>query len=204
MRLGIVSDIHCNIEALDAALARMGAVDEVLCAGDAVFQFRFSNEVVARLKEIGARVILGNHEEVVFGPLGDRVRAAPHVRSDLLAWLGEKPKRLDVMLDGKRLVMFHSCPWEPHEYVYRENARIKEFATLGADYVVYGHTHYTLEHRINGTTIINPGSAGQPRDPKNGFRSSFAILDTQSGEVTLEVYDDPVHKPQDGPYSIRR
>ena len=197
MRLGIVSDIHCNIQSLDVALERMGNVDEVLCAGDAVFQFRFSNEVVARLREIGARMVLGNHEEVVLGPLGDRVRAHPGVDHELLKWLGEQPMRIDTTIGGKKFSMFHACPTEPREYVYKESPRIKEFADLGVDYVVYGHTHYPLEHRINGTLIINPGSAGQPRDPRNGFRSSYAVLDTVSGEVTFDIYDDPVHKPRE-------
>ena len=51
MRIGIVSDIHCNHEALRIALDRMGDVDELLCAGDAVYQFRFSNEVMQLLRE---------------------------------------------------------------------------------------------------------------------------------------------------------
>ena len=59
MRLGIVSDIHCNIEALNSAIERMGAIDELLCAGDACYQFRFSNDVAARLKEIGACYVFG-------------------------------------------------------------------------------------------------------------------------------------------------
>ncbi|MEK6739155.1 MAG: metallophosphoesterase, partial [Planctomycetota bacterium] len=67
MRIGIVSDIHCNHEALRVALERMGGVDELLCAGDSVYQFRFSNEVMALLRERGARYILGNHEEVLLG-----------------------------------------------------------------------------------------------------------------------------------------
>ena len=45
MRLGIVSDIHCNADALSLALERMGDVDELLCAGDAVFEYRFSFSV---------------------------------------------------------------------------------------------------------------------------------------------------------------
>src|SRR3990172_5995152 len=55
MRLGIISDVHCNHEALRIALERMGPVDELLCAGDAVYQFRFSNEVMRILRERQAR-----------------------------------------------------------------------------------------------------------------------------------------------------
>ena len=44
---------------------------------------------------------------------------------------------------------------------------------------------------------MNPGSTGQPRNPANGFRVSYAILDTQSGEVTIDVFDDPLRPPRD-------
>ena len=64
--------------------------------------------------------------------------------------------------------------------------------TSDADYVVYGHTHYPLDLQLNGTKVINPGSTGQPRDPRNGFKVSYAILDTQSGEVTFELFNDPM------------
>ena len=51
LKVGIVSDLHCNLEGLDLALQAMGDVDELLCLGDSIFEYRFSNEVVARLKE---------------------------------------------------------------------------------------------------------------------------------------------------------
>src|SRR5436309_1104859 len=132
MRLDIVSDIHCNIDSLNTALERMGNVDEVLCAGDAVFQFRFSNEVIGRLREVGARMVLGNHDEIVLGPHGDRVRAVPGTDPELLKWLAEQPVRLDTTIGGKKFTMFHSSPWEPRDYVYRQTPRIKEFAELGS------------------------------------------------------------------------
>ena len=193
MRLGLVSDIHCNLAALEIALERMSdRVDEVLCSGDAIFQFRFSNEVIARLRQIGARLVLGNHEDVVLGPLGDRVRAHPQTDPELLRWLSEQPRRIDTVIDGKKLTMFHATPDEPpYDYVYSDSPRMQEFGELGADFVVYGHTHYELVQRVNGTLVVNPGSTGQPRNPSNGFRASYAILDTQSGEVTVELFDDP-------------
>lgn len=198
MRIGIVSDIHCNIASLEVALERMGNVDEIVCAGDLIFSFRFSNEVVARMREIGAHVVLGNHELDVLGWLGDRVRDHPTTDQALLRWLAEQPTKLDTTIGGKRLTVFHAAPELPFDYVYKESARMRTFGELGADYVIYGHTHYALSHRVNGTHVINPGSAGQPRDPRNGFRSSYAVLDTASGEVLIDVYDDPVHKPVPG------
>ncbi|MXZ46145.1 MAG: hypothetical protein F4Z08_03985 [Chloroflexi bacterium] len=70
-------------------------------------------------------------------------------------------------------------------------ALMQEFGESGADYVVDGHTHYELVHHVNSAVVINPGSAGEPRNPRNGFRVPYAILDTQSGEVTMGSCDDP-------------
>ncbi len=196
MRIGIVSDVHGNIAALDRALALMGAVDEVLCAGDLVSGYRFSNEVVARLREVGARVVLGNHDLDVLGPHGERVRESASTDRELLRWLSEQPTRLDTRINGRSLTMFHAAPEEPFEYVYVETPRMRAWSGLGADFVIYGHTHYALAHREASSMVINPGSAGQPRDPRNGFRSSFAVLDTSSGEVRLERFDDPLYPPR--------
>ena len=44
---------------------------------------------------------------------------------------------------------------------------------------------------MNRTLVVNPGSTGEPHNPRNGFRVSCAILDTQRGEVTVELLDDP-------------
>jgi putative phosphoesterase len=198
MKIGIIADVHGNAASLECALALMPQVDEVLCAGDLVSSFRFSNEVVARLREIGARVVLGNHDLDVLGPHGERVRASAATDPTLLRWLAEQPERLDTQINGRRLTMFHAVPEPPYGYVYAETPRMQQWGGLGADFVIYGHTHRALSHRVNGTLIINPGSAGQPRDARNGFRSSFAVLDTQSGEVLIQTYDDPVHRPHPG------
>ena len=83
MKLGIVSDIHCNAAGLEHALGLMGEIDELICLGDSIYEYRFSNEVVRLLKDREAQVILGNHEEYFFGPQGARARARDGV--DLVA-----------------------------------------------------------------------------------------------------------------------
>ena len=60
MKLGVLSDVHGNFEAFDAAVAAMAPnVDELLVAGDAFSDHRFSNEVIARVRAMGARYVLG-------------------------------------------------------------------------------------------------------------------------------------------------
>ena len=70
MKLGIVSDLHCNIDGLDRALATMGPIDALLCLGDSIYEYSFSNAVIGRLRELDALTILGNHEGVFLGFVG--------------------------------------------------------------------------------------------------------------------------------------
>jgi putative phosphoesterase len=199
MRIGIVSDVHCNHAALRIALERMGDVDELLCAGDSVYQFRFSNEVMAILRERHARYILGNHEDVLLGKWGERARAADWVRADELAYMASHESRMEMPLpNGRKLVMVHGSPWEPHnEYIYPNSPAIARFAEIEADYVVLGHTHYQMAERVGRTLVINPGSAGEARDARNGFMLSYAVLDTDSGEVVFDDFADPTRTPPD-------
>src|SRR3990172_9917170 len=112
MKLGIVADVHCNIEGLRLALELMGPVDELLCAGDALYQFRFSNDVIALLRQRGARYILGNHERVLLGPWGERVRAGDGVDAGLLAYMSEQPYHIETRINRPPLALLHRSPFE--------------------------------------------------------------------------------------------
>jgi putative phosphoesterase len=198
MRIGIIADVHCNHEGLRLALEQMDDVDELVCAGDAVYQFRFSNEVVEMLRDRDARYVIGNHEETLLGPWGERARAADWVRQDLMQYASQRPARIDARIDGKQLVVFHGSPSEPrYEYIYPNSASIVKFAEVDADYVIVGHTHYQMARRVGRALVINPGSAGEARDPRNGFRLSCAVLDTASGEVVFHDFADPTRAAVD-------
>ena len=119
VRLGIVSDIHCNIGGLERALELMAPFDELWCAGDSVFQFRWSNEVVGRLRDLGAVVVLGNHEETILSRDGERALSGPKVDHELVEWMRSQPYRVEREVGGKRALMTHGSPWEPwKEYHY--------------------------------------------------------------------------------------
>jgi putative phosphoesterase len=192
LKVGIVSDLHCNIQGLDLALQALGDVDELLCLGDSIFEYQFSNAVVARLQERRAHIIQGNHEEVFLGPGGVRARERPGIDPALLGFLAEQPSRRYLNLAGKRLLLVHSTPWEPRgEYVHPHSTKLDRFAEADADIVLYGHTHCQVVKRIGGVLIINPGSAGDARDSRNGRQLSCAVLDLPSEEVTVIDYPDP-------------
>lgn len=190
MRLGIVSDIHGNIAGLREALAVMGPVDELLCLGDSVDRNRFSNEVVALLKDLGARIILGNHDEAFLAEPGMACRDG--VDRELVAFLAAQPHRRLLTYGRKKLLMIHSTPWEPRgAYIFPHNEKLALFAEAGADYVLYGHTHAHVVSRFGAVLVVNPGSAGEGRDSSDGRHLSCAVLDTAADEARMIHYKDP-------------
>jgi putative phosphoesterase len=192
LKLGIVSDIHCNAAGLRQALALMGEIDELICLGDSIWEYRFSNEVVGLLRERGARTILGNHEEGFFGPLGERARTRPDNDPELLDWLAARPHRIELDCAGKRVLLVHSTPWEPRgAYINPESAELARFAEAEADFVLYGHTHRQVVQRFGAVLVVNPGSTGDARDHRNGRRLSCAVLDTASEEARIIDFADP-------------
>jgi len=196
LRVGIVSDLHCNLAGFAQALAIIGDVDELICLGDSIWEYRFSNEVVGLLKERSVHTILGNHEEGFLGPHGARARQAEWIDRSLLRWLAERPHRLDLQLGAKKLLAVHSTPWEPRgTYVYPHSSLLERFGDADADFVLYGHTHHQLVRRCGKVLVINPGSAGDARDTGNGRQLSCAVLDTTSDEVVVTDFRELRHDP---------
>ena len=94
--------------------------------------------------------------------------------------------------------MVHASPFEPHnEYIYPNSPSLSRLATIDADYVILGHTHYQMAERVGRTLVINPGSAGEPRDARNAFQLSYAVLDTATDEVLFDNFPDPTRAAVD-------
>jgi putative phosphoesterase len=203
LKIGIVSDVHCNHAGLLRALEILGDADELLCLGDSIYEYRFSNDVVRILRDRGIHTILGNHEEGFLGPQGARARRPDWIDRSLLQWLAERPKRLELEFGGKRLLAVHSTPWEPQgAYVYPHSSLLARFGEADADFVLYGHTHHQLVRRIGAVMVINPGSAGEARDNSNGRQLSCAMLDTATEEVAMIDFWDNGGDPNRGALEI--
>ncbi len=192
MKLGVVSDIHSNIEGLQAALAAMGPIDRLICLGDSIYDYRFSNEVVACLRDAEAIYIHGNHEQSFLSPLGERARNLPWVDQSLVQWMAQQPCQIDLNLAGRKLHLVHATPWSPiGPYVFPGDRRLQQFGEVDADFVLYGHTHSQLSQRIGGVHVVNPGSAGEARDSRNGLLLSCAVIDLLADSVTFHNFPDP-------------
>jgi putative phosphoesterase len=184
--IGVVSDVHGNSAALLRAMQLVGHVDEWICLGDCISEFRFSNEVVALLRDRGFITIHGNHEEVFFSRLGERTRSAPWIDRHLMQWLGAQPRRRVLHREGKELLLVHSTPWPSGgQYVCTHDRDFWRFGETTADILLYGHTHQPVVQRARNTLVVNPGSTGEPRITDGGGELSCAVLDVTHTDARI-------------------
>ena len=210
MRITLISDVHSNLVALEAVLADAEArgAEAIWNLGDTVGYGPDPNGVVARLAEVGAVSVLGNHDAVATGQMGTewfnavaaeaaewtRAHLAPEAASYLAA-LGE------VVREGE-WSLAHGTLRDPlREYLITEEAAEAHFRQQETPYSAVGHTHVPLVVRLgasgvegatpvagretalgDGLLCVNPGSVGQPRD--GDPRASYALVDEAAGTVT--------------------
>src|SRR5579883_733182 len=184
MKVGVVSDVHNNLEALTYALDQLRGCELILNLGDLVSQYRVLPETLRIAREHDLLGIVGNHEKAILLPPGSvlRDRLAP---CDL-AYLRDVPDQRTLELDGRRVRVVHGAPWDDArdiscEYVYEANQRLA--AAAEADVLLLGHTHIAALSRVDGVLVLNPGSAGEARD--RARRLSYAELDFSAGRATV-------------------
>lgn len=205
MKLLIVSDTHANPWALDAVLNDAGSVDHVLFAGDAVNYGPDPRSVIARLRELGAIGVCGNHDHAVAWSTDPRASAAKQpialamrdwtrgqVDAADVAWLARLPLHLTVKIDATSFALYHATPRDAM-FDYSLVPTVGD-AYLGeivggvdADVLVVGHTHLPFVRQSERVRVVNPGSVGQPLD--GDPRASYALW--QDGEINLRrvAYD---------------
>ncbi len=189
MKVGLLSDIHCNLAGLQHALGAMDDCDEVLCAGDLLFQYRFANDVLALLARRDVRAISGNHDWTVLRAPAHPLRTSPSVDPRWLEYLRALPERLTLTLAGVRVLMVHGAPWdEPGEmqatYVYPHDERqMLRLGAVDADVLVLGHTHVPMVRQVGRVLAINPGSCGEARVTPGELH--YAKLDLDVGRVEI-------------------
>jgi diadenosine tetraphosphatase ApaH/serine/threonine PP2A family protein phosphatase len=208
MRFALVSDVHGNLEALQAVLARVAPGDRLLCLGDTVGYGPDPNPCVALIRERAEAAVLGNHDVgaidnhglAYFNPAARRaIEWTQTVLSpENAAWLDS----LSYEFRTPEFLLVHGAPVDYFTYILDMSAARNAFAATDAPLIFVGHTHVadyyalspdgTLAHQFmqhggrleleSGLRyLINVGSVGQPRDLNPA--SSFATFDSAARSV---------------------
>ena len=208
MTTALISDIHGNLEALDAVLAEIKTrrPRRVLCLGDVVGYGASPNECLAKVRERCELVLLGNHDAAASGgPEAARFNIYARVAAEWTAKTltrenREYLQRLPLTSSEGSSFLVHASPACPRDWEYlldRFDAE-PQFHYFTEPICFIGHTHQPAVYMADpaGTKslplsnvtlepdrryIINVGSVGQPRD--HDPRACFVVYHEAAGEV---------------------
>jgi diadenosine tetraphosphatase ApaH/serine/threonine PP2A family protein phosphatase len=161
LRILLLSDIHANLEALEACLAAAPAYDLVVNLGDIVGYGASPNEVTDRSRELGGILVRGNHDKAATGlvDLEDfnsmAAAAVLWTRNELtpenLEWLRALPPGPISLPDLPDVQLVHGSPLDEDEYVVSLGDALAPLAALPAPLTFFGHTHVQGGFFANGS-----------------------------------------------------
>ena len=198
MRIAVISDIHGNCVALDAALADLERhpTDQLICLGDAIQGGPQPAQVVSRLRALACPVVMGNADAWLLTGFEtgqeptreDRHRMLDAVREWSLAQLSPEDRSfiqafrptVELALGaGRRMLCFHGSPVSFDDVMLPDSPQEQLLKFLGEyrfDVLCGGHTHVQFVRRLgdDGRFFFNPGSVGfaySHHQPEDTFRA---------------------------------
>ncbi|HWI58824.1 MAG TPA: metallophosphoesterase family protein, partial [Bacillota bacterium] len=166
MKLAIFSDVHANLEALEAVLGDMSArgVTRRFCLGDLVGYGPNPVEVCARIRQLGIETLQGNHDEEVSRdhyPYRCNAVAATSIlwtRSIVSGkdrrWLGSLPQKR--VLPGMHLTLSHANVHAPETWEYITNLHEAQWTLMRQPTPLgfIGHTHEPAVYVLTATGVV--------------------------------------------------
>jgi putative phosphoesterase len=202
MKIAIISDIHANLEALDAFPE---TYDELWVLGDLVNYGPNPIEAIDWVRRHASLIIRGNHDNAIGFKVDSQCSPRFRAMAGATGWVTERllteeqknflrelPESVSRAIDGKTFLLCHATPSNPlFEYRTAESpAWEHEEAAIGSDIVLAGHTHLPFMQRFGSRVIANPGSLGQSK--AGNSRARYAVCD--NGRIELKSYAYPVER----------
>ena len=189
MRYLVLSDIHGNLEALEATLAAVDDCDGALVLGDLVGYGADPNAVVERIRALPASVIVrGNHDKVAAGL--DSTESFNHIARDAIEWttavmtpanrewLGALPPGPLVINDT--IEICHGAPFDEDVYVFDELDALRSLHAATRQLCLFGHTHVPAVYRLDVEGGVREG-------PPRGGAALDMIVPARGAAFTIDL-----------------
>ncbi|MDQ3911278.1 MAG: metallophosphatase family protein [Actinomycetota bacterium] len=219
----VISDIHGNLEALEAVLEDVPeGVEQIYCLGDVIGYGANPNECCDLVRSYEMPVIIGNHDLAVTDLSTDLSWFNP-VAEAAIRWTREQLSQENAdflrtrprMIQMKDTLFVHGSVRDPDEYIINGSIARDNLAILQAEYpkvqiCFFGHTHVktvvpapgdpssgsrVLDLTSGGPYLVNPGSVGQPRDG-DIFASYVVAKGTPVAQIVYRFVEYDVEKAQ--------
>jgi diadenosine tetraphosphatase ApaH/serine/threonine PP2A family protein phosphatase len=215
LRYAVISDVHSNLEALEAVLEALEGenIDAYLSTGDIVGYGADPAACVERIRSLDPHIVAGNHDWAVAGTLSLDFfnsyarEAIEWTRGRLNGTDVEWLRNLKLVRKVGKVTLVHSTLHSPESFDYLLTAYDAHLSleVLETPVCFVGHSHVPVTFAQNGTVtfsfaeeislegvhraIVNAGSVGQPRD--GNPHASFGIYDSEKSLVQVRrvAYD---------------
>jgi diadenosine tetraphosphatase ApaH/serine/threonine PP2A family protein phosphatase len=215
MRIGIFSDVHANLEALQAVVNayKKAQIERYICLGDVVGYGANPNECCQIVRDLTDLVVLGNHDAACSGRMSPewfntaaRTAVEEHqhmLDSAHLQWLAQLPYRIEC----DTMLLCHGSPYQAEEFPYildeADVEAIMRHLSIHQPLIFVGHTHQSTAFIIRQQPALRVWkdarqtiqissdnsyilNVGSVGQPRDGdWRPSFAILDTAARTFEL-------------------
>lgn len=202
--VALISDVHGNLEALEAVLAELErrGIHELYVAGDLLLGGAAPLDVWRRLMQVKAHCVRGPSDLALVRidptsliPMDEAQRTRWESFADTRRKLGDVvlhqlahlPERLRVaLMDGRELLVVHGSPSDPTEPISHDLDDEEVEALLGndaADIVACGGTHVPFERTVGEVQVVNVGSVG---DAPEGRVAHFTVLTPRADGSEVE------------------
>jgi putative phosphoesterase len=201
VKIAIISDVHANLAALDAFPEK--GYDQLWCLGDLVDYGPKPREAIQWVRQRASICVRGNHDQAVgfdvnpqcSAPFSKLAASTRRFTSAVCAnadteYLRGLPVQREILVGATSFYLVHAAPTDPL-FGYRPEDSDKwreELSWVTSDVLVVGHTHTPFVRHIGKTTILNPGSLGQPKTGRSS--ACYGVWD--DGQILLKEYEYPV------------
>lgn len=193
MKIGVISDVHGNYEALKAVLAELDKlnISEIYCLGDVAGYYSQINECCEELMRRNIKNLMGNHDWYLasggFCPRGKSANDCILYQRKVITPINlEYLRKSAIQRFVGQIQMVHGGWSDPIDEYIRE-PRQEYFERIDGKIFMSGHTHVQTLKEFGVKTYCNPGSVGQPRD--NNPKAAFAVVENDTISLHRVDYD---------------
>lgn len=184
MKIAVLSDIHGNMEALEAVLEHIKteSVDKIFICGDLAMAGPEPAKTIEFIKSLDATLIQGNTDEMIvkniIPPNEVMANALKYAQDEIndeqKDFLANLPVSHAEKIEDVSLLFVHGSPRRNNEDILPEQSpeKIAEMITdTTQDIIFCGHTHLPCGYQIEKQTVVNVGSVGRPfsEEPKSCY-----------------------------------
>lgn len=208
MKVAIISDIHGNMQALEAVYADIqnGKCDRIFCLGDLAMAGPEPDKAIEFIKKLydegKLELIQGNTDEMIanFAEFGDSVKSNFPIMGNALEndvkiityehkkFLNDLPKQKELNIEGVKVLLVHGSPRRNDENISPDLpiTQVEEMLEgVNVDLIFCGHTHIPCGYQTTKKqTVVNDGSVGRPFTPNP--QACYVIANFHGGSYDIQ------------------